>query len=58
MLVVRFFRRLPLISIRFVDQNGVGCRNGRDRAGLRQFIQQGLGILAALSPIALARKPA
>lgn len=55
LVVLVFFVVFPLISIRFVDQMGWAAVMVGIALGLRQFIQQGLGILAAPSPIALAR---
>ncbi|STI86711.1 Multidrug resistance protein MdtH [Escherichia coli] len=53
LVVLGFFVVFPLISIRFVDQMGWAAVMVGIALGLRQFIQQGLGISAAQLPTAL-----
>lgn len=52
LVVLGFFVVFPLISIRFVDQLGWAALIVGIALGLRQLLQQGLGILAGRSPIA------
>ena len=58
MLVVRgFFVVFPLISIRFVDQMGWAAVMVGIALGLRQFIQQGLGIFGGAIADRFGAKP-
>ena len=52
LVVLGFFVVFPLISIRFVDQMGWAAVMVGIALGLRQFIQQGLGIFGgAMRPL-------
>jgi DHA1 family multidrug resistance protein-like MFS transporter len=54
LVVLGFFVVFPLISIRFVDQMGWAALMVGIALGLRQFVQQGLGVLAGPSLTVLA----
>lgn len=55
LVILGFFVVFPLISIRFVDQLGWAAMAVGLALGVRQLTQQGLGILAARLPTALAQ---
>ena len=57
MLVVLGFCRFPLISIRFVDQMGWAALMVGIALGLRQFVQQGLGVFGGAIADRFGAKP-
>ncbi len=57
MLVVLGFCRFPLISIRFVDQMGWAALMVGIALGLRQLVQQGLGIFGGAIADRFGAKP-
>ena len=57
LVVLGFFVVFPLISIRFVDQMGWAAVMVGIALGLRQFIQQGLGIFGGAIADRFGAKP-
>ena len=57
LVVLGFFVVFPLISIRFVDQMGWAAVMVGIALGLRQFIQQGLGIFGGAIAVRFGAKP-
>ena len=56
LVVLGFFVVFPLISIRFVDQMGWAALMVGIALGLRQFVQQGLGVFGGANSRPLRRE--